>query len=58
MESRIDGAFREIEGAGAAALQLLDDPVPVRRLVGDDRKQQEIEVSLERLGAHGAGNDT
>jgi len=26
----------------------------VRGLVGDDRKQQEIEVSFERLGAHGA----
>jgi len=58
VQGRIDGAFREIEGAAAAALQFLDDPVAVRRLVGDDREQKEIEMSLERLGAHGARNYT
>jgi hypothetical protein len=30
----------------------------VRGLVRDDRKQQEIEVALERLGAHRAADYT
>src|SRR5437764_274149 len=58
VQRRIDGSLREIECAAAAPLQLLDDPVAVRRLVGDDREQQEVEVSLEGLGAHGADNYT
>jgi hypothetical protein len=54
MQRRIDSSLRQVEGSGAPPLQLLDDPIPVRGLVGDDRKQQEIEVPFERLGAHRA----
>jgi hypothetical protein len=40
VQGRIDGTFGEVEDTPAAALELLDDPVPMRGLRGDDRQKQ------------------
>jgi hypothetical protein len=52
MQRRIDGAFRQVEGAGAAALDGLDDGVAMRRAGFERGEDDGIEVPFEHFGIH------
>jgi len=52
MERRIDRALRQVEGAGAAVLDRLDDGVTVRRPRFEGGEDDGIEVPFEHFGFH------
>src|SRR5512133_3962604 len=52
VESGIDRALGEVEGAVALCAQLLDDAVAVQRSRPKRRQEQQVDVAFQYLGSH------